>query len=54
VRVVGETGDVLQGIGFISDSKLENWSIRSKVTGIFQDAAKRLKEEDSKLAPEEL
>jgi len=52
VRVVGETGDVLQGFGFISDSKLENWSIRSKVTGIFQDAAKRLKEEDSKLAPE--
>jgi LPS export ABC transporter protein LptC len=53
VRVVGETGDVLQGIGFISDSKLENWHIRSNVTGIFQDAAKRLKEEDSKLAPEE-
>jgi len=51
VRVVGETGDVLQGIGFESDSKLENWSIRSKVTGIFQDAAKRLKEEDSKLIP---
>jgi len=51
VRVVGETGDVLQGIGFISDSKLENWNIRSKVTGIFQDAAKRLKEEDSKLVP---
>ena len=51
VRVVGETGDVLQGIGFISDSKLENWNIRSKVTGIFQDAANRLKEEDSKLAP---
>jgi len=53
VRVVGETGDVLQGIGFISDSKLENWHIRSKVTGIFQEAAKRLKEEDSKLAPED-
>jgi len=53
VRVVGETGDVLQGIGFISDAKLENWSIRSKVTGIFQDAAKRLKEEDNKLVPEE-
>jgi LPS export ABC transporter protein LptC len=52
VRVVGETGDVLQGIGFISDSKLENWNIRSKVTGIFQDAANRLKEEDSKLAPQ--
>jgi LPS export ABC transporter protein LptC len=52
VRVVGETGDVLQGIGFISDSKLENWNIRSKVTGIFQDAAKRLKEEDNKLVPE--
>jgi len=53
VRVVGETGDVLQGIGFISDAKLENWHIRSKVTGIFQDAAKRLKEEDNKLVPEE-
>jgi len=53
VRVVGETGDVLQGIGFISDSRLENWNIRSNVTGIFQDAAKRLKEEDSKLAPQE-
>jgi len=52
VRVVGETGDVLQGVGFISDSKLENWNIRSKVTGIFQDAAKRLKEEDNKLVPE--
>jgi len=51
VRVVGETGDVLQGIGFISDSRLENWHIRSKVTGIFQDAANRLKEEDSKLVP---
>jgi len=53
VRVVGETGDVLQGIGFLSDSKLENWNIRSKVTGIFQDAAKRIKEEDSKLVPTE-
>jgi len=53
VRVVGENGDVLQGIGFISDSKLENWSISSNVTGIFQDAAKRLKEEDSKLIPPE-
>jgi LPS export ABC transporter protein LptC len=53
VRVVGETGDVLQGIGFISDSRLENWHIRSKVTGIFQDAAKRLQEEDSKLVPQE-
>jgi LPS export ABC transporter protein LptC len=53
VRVVGETGDVLQGIGFISDSRLENWHIRSNVTGIFQDAAKRLKEEDSKLIPQE-
>jgi hypothetical protein len=51
VRVVGETGDVLQGIGFVSDAKLENWNIRSNVTGIFQDAAKRLQEEDSKLVP---
>lgn len=49
VRVVGENGDVLQGIGFISDSKLENWNIQSKVTGIFQDAAKRVQEEDKKL-----
>jgi len=53
VRVVGETGDVLQGIGFISDSRLENWRILSKVTGIFQDAAKRLQEEDNKLVPED-
>jgi len=53
VRVVSETGDVLQGVGFISDAKLENWHIRSRVTGIFQDAAKRLKEEDNKLVPEE-
>jgi LPS export ABC transporter protein LptC len=52
VRVVGETGDVLQGMGFVSDAKLENWNIRSNVTGIFQDAAKRLQEEDSKLVPE--
>ncbi|MDR2581478.1 MAG: LPS export ABC transporter periplasmic protein LptC [Fibromonadaceae bacterium] len=51
VRVVSETGDVLQGIGFLSDAKLENWHIRSKVTGIFQDAANRLKEEDSRLVP---
>jgi len=53
VRVVSETGDVLQGIGFISDSRLENWQILSNVTGIFQDAAKRMKEEDSKLVPQE-
>ena len=53
VRVVGENGDVLQGIGFISDAKLENWSIRSQVSGIFQDAAKRMKEEDDKLVPAE-
>ncbi|MDR0516153.1 MAG: LPS export ABC transporter periplasmic protein LptC [Fibromonadaceae bacterium] len=53
VRVVGETGDVLQGIGFESDAKLENWSIRSSVTGIFQEAAKRLQEEDNKLVPSE-
>jgi LPS export ABC transporter protein LptC len=45
VRVVGETGDVLQGMGFISDSRLENWHIRSNATGIFQKKAKRLAEE---------
>jgi LPS export ABC transporter protein LptC len=48
VRVVSEDGDVLQGIGFFSDARLENWQIRSNVTAIFQDAARRLKEEDEK------
>ena len=46
VRVVSEEGDVLQGKGFVSDAKMENWSILSDITCIFQDAAKRLKEED--------
>jgi LPS export ABC transporter protein LptC len=54
VRVVGETGDVLQGNGFISDSRLENWHILSNITGIFQDAAKRLQEEDGKLVPQDV
>lgn len=48
VRVVSETGDVLQGQGFESDAKMDNWHIKSNVTGIFQDAANRLKEEDKK------
>ena len=48
VRVVSEDGDVLQGKGFVSDAKMENWHILSDVTGIFQDAARRLKEEDNK------
>jgi len=48
VRVVSETGDVLQGRGFESDAKLENWQIKSNVTGIFQDAADRMKQEDDK------
>lgn len=52
VRVVSEDGDVLQGKGFISDARMENWRIQSNVTGIFQDAAKRLKEEDKKEAVE--
>lgn len=47
VRVVSEDGDVLQGKGFISDAKLDDWRILSQVTGIFQDAAQRLKSEDS-------
>lgn len=47
VRVVSENGDVLQGRGFLSDAKLENWQILSEVTGIFQDAAARMKDEDS-------
>ena len=46
VRVVSEDGDVLQGRGFISDARLENWQILSNVTGIFQDAADRIKAED--------
>lgn len=50
VRVVTEDGDVLQGKGFESDSKMDRWKILSNVTGIFQDAAKRIKEEDSKEA----
>lgn len=52
VRVVTEDGDVLQGKGFISDAKMDNWRILSQVTGIFQDAAKRLKEEDKTLLDE--
>ena len=46
VRVVSEDGDVLQGKGFISDARLDNWQIQSNVTGIFQDAADRMKKED--------
>lgn len=46
VRVVSEEGDVLQGVGFRSDAKMDNWQILSRVTGIFQDAAERIKEED--------
>lgn len=48
VRVVSEDGDVLQGRGFISDARLENWQIQSNVTAIFQDAARRMKDEDKK------
>ena len=52
VRVVSEDGDVLQGKGFVSDAQMDNWRILSNVTGIFQDAALRLKEEDRKEAEE--
>jgi len=52
VRVVSEDGDVLQGKGFESDAKMDNWKILSEVTGIFQDAATRLKDEDKKQAEE--
>lgn len=52
VRVVSEDGDVLQGKGFESDAHMDNWRILSNVTGIFQDAAKRLKEEDKNQASE--
>ncbi|MCQ2107491.1 MAG: LPS export ABC transporter periplasmic protein LptC [Fibrobacter sp.] len=50
VRVVSEDGDVLQGKGFVSDAHMDNWRILANVTGIFQDAAKRLKDEDKKEA----
>ena len=53
VRVVSEDGDVLQGVGFESDAKLDNWKILSNVTGIFQDAAKRMKDEDKRQAEAE-
>ena len=52
VRVVSEDGDVLQGRGFVSDAHMDNWRIVSDVTGIFQDAARRLKDEDKKQAKE--
>lgn len=52
VRVVSEEGDVLQGRGFVSDAHMDNWRILSNVTGIFQDAARRLKDEDKKQAKE--
>ena len=52
VRVVSEEGDVLQGQGFESDAKMDNWRILSNITGIFQDAARRLKDEDKKQAKE--
>ena len=52
VRVVSEDGDVLQGKGFESDARMDNWRILSNVTGICQDAAKRMKEEDKKQAEE--
>ncbi len=52
VRVVSEDGDVLQGQGFVSDAHMDNWRILSNVTGIFQDAARRLKEEDKNQAKE--
>ncbi|WP_249268856.1 LPS export ABC transporter periplasmic protein LptC [Fibrobacter sp. UWB1] len=52
VRVVSEEGDVLQGRGFVSDAHMDNWRILSDVTGIFQDAARRLKEEDKNQAKE--
>ena len=53
VRVVSEDGDVLQGVGFESDAQFDNWKILSNVTGIFQDAAKRMKDEDKRQAEAE-
>ena len=53
VRVVSEDGDVLQGVGFESDAQFDNWKILSNGTGIFQDAAKRMKDEDKRQAEAE-
>jgi LPS export ABC transporter protein LptC len=38
VRVVTENGDVLQGKGFESNARFQEWRILSDVTGIFQRA----------------
>jgi LPS export ABC transporter protein LptC len=54
VRVVSPDGDVLTGIGFVSDTRLENWQIISNVSGIFQNVQNRVSEEElgpSKVAP---
>jgi LPS export ABC transporter protein LptC len=47
VRVLSPEGDVLAGIGFISDSKLEEWKILKNVRGIFQEATICLEENES-------
>lgn len=44
VRVVSPEGDVLAGVGFVSDSKFSQWEILKDVRGIFQDATVRLQE----------
>jgi LPS export ABC transporter protein LptC len=54
VRVVTEAGDVLAGTGFISDADLDNWQILGGITGIFQDASRRLKENDEQVRATEM
>ena len=46
VRVVSRDGDVLQGRGLDSDSRLRDWRIVSEVRGIFQDAGPRIRTEE--------
>lgn len=46
VRVITPKGDMLSGIGFISDTKLENWQILSGVSAIFQNAEDRTPKEE--------
>ncbi len=41
VKVISEEGDVLTGVGFQSDSRLQEWKILSQVRAILQDMDKR-------------
>lgn len=42
VKVISREGDTLNGTGFISDDKLENWKILSHVRGVIQKVEQRI------------